>query len=184
MKQGLTEDRKEAKGSQGLILVNTGEGKGKTTAALGILLRAWGRGMKVVLIQFMKRSADYGEHRAVRQLGVEMLTPGSGFTWQGVDAEKSRSQALALWEAGRGRISSGEPDIVILDEFSYPLRYGWIPLEEVLEVLRARPHKVHVVITGRGVPQELIDAADLVTEMREVKHPFRKGVKAQPGIEF
>lgn len=169
----------------GLVIVNTGHGKGKTTAALGLLLRAWGRGMKVVMLQFMKSpTSNYGEHRAAARIGLEIVAHGSGFSWQPGNAEKSQTLARELWGKAKEVITGGQYAMVILDEFSYPLRYGWIPVAEVLETLAQRPKAVHVVITGRGVPQEIIEAADLVTEMCEVKHPFRQGVKGQPGIEF
>jgi len=159
----------------GLVIVNTGRGKGKTTAALGVLLRAWGWEMKVVMFQFIKSSrSDRGEHKAAQRMGVEILRAD----------QKSKCQAIKLWELAREKIISGSHDIVILDELSYPLRYGWLSVEEVLEVLRHRPKGTHVVITGRNVPEECINFADVVTEMREVKHPLRKGIKAQPGIEF
>ncbi len=170
---------------QGLVVVNTGHGKGKTTAALGIVLRAWGRGMRVVMLQFVKaRTSNYGEERAAKKLGIEMIPLGEGFTWLSKDIEKDKAAARECWELARQKIDSGEYDIVVLDELTYPLTYGWIPVEEVLEVLRRRPEGLHVVITGRDAPPELIDFADLVTEMREVKHPYQKGLKAQPGIEF
>jgi cob(I)alamin adenosyltransferase len=163
------------KETTGLVIVNTGKGKGKTTAALGVLLRAWGWEKKVVMFQFIKSSRnEWGEHRAAQQMGVEILRAD----------QRSECQAIKLWDLAKERILSGSHDIVILDELSYPLRYGWLSVEEVLDVLRHRPKGIHVVITGRNVPQECIDFADLVTEMREVKHPLRKGIKAQPGIEF
>lgn len=170
---------------KGLLIVHTGRGKGKTTAALGLLLRAWGHGMRAIMLQFVKSSsANYGEHRAAKRTGMEILAHGSGFTWQSKDAESGRALALELWEMAKGKICSGEYDMVVLDEFSYPLNYGWISVEEAINVLQGRPKGVHVVITGREVPQAVIEVADLVTEMREVKHPLRVGIKAQPGIEF
>ncbi len=170
---------------QGLVVVNTGHGKGKTTAALGVVLRAWGRGMRVVVIQFVKtRTSNYGENRAARKLGIEMIPMGEGFTWLSKDIEKDKATARKAWELARQKIGSGEYDIVVLDEITYPLTYGWIPVQEVIDALRQRPAGLHVVITGRDAPQELIDYADLVTEMREIKHPYQKGLKAQPGIEF
>lgn len=176
---------KVTKETTGLVIVNTGKGKGKTTAALGVLLRAWGWEMKVVMFQFIKSSGDNrGEYRAAQQMGVEILALGTGFSWRDKSTQKSKCQAIKLWDLARERIISGSHDIVILDELSYPLRYGWLSAEEVLDVLRHRPKGIHVVITGRNVPQECIDFADVVTEMREVKHPLRKGIKAQPGIEF
>ncbi len=170
---------------QGLVIVNTGHGKGKTTAALGVLMRAWGRGMRVIMFQFIKhRSANWGESRAARKMGVDIVPLGSGFTWLSEDLEHDRRLAQEGWQRCRAAIASEEYDIVILDEITYCLTYGWLDLDEVLAVLRRRPPRQHVIITGRDAPAALIDFADLVTEMREVKHPFASGVKAQPGIEF
>ena len=172
-------------GRQALVIVLTGRGKGKTTAALGVVLRAWGRGMKTVVLQFVKaRTANYGENRAARKLGIEMIPLGEGFTWLSKDIEKDKATARECWELARQKIDSGQYDIVVLDEMMYPMSYGWIPVEEVIDTLRQRPEGLHVIITGRDAPQELIDFADLVTEMREVKHPYEKGVKARPGIDF
>ena len=172
-------------GRKALVIVLTGQGKGKSTAALGVVLRAWGRGMKTVVLQFVKaRTANYGENRAARKLGIEMIPLGEGFTWLSKDIEKDKATARECWELARQKIASGRYDIVVLDEMTYPMSYGWIPVEEVIETLRQRPQGLHVIITGRDAPQELIDFADLVTEMREVKHPYKKGVKAQPGIDF
>lgn len=170
---------------KGLVVVNTGNGKGKTSAAMGVLLRAWGRRMRVTMLQFIKHStANFGEHRAARKMGVEMKPMGDGFTWLSKDIDSTKRLALELWRECKEKILSGGYDIVILDEFTYPLHYGWIPVEDALETLRSRPPDLHVIITGRYAPQELIDFADLVTEMREIKHPYRKGIKAQLGIDF
>jgi cob(I)alamin adenosyltransferase len=175
----------ERRTRQGLVVVNTGYGKGKTTAALGVVLRAWGRGMRVIIVQFVKtRTSNYGENRAAKKLGIEMIPLGEGFTWLSEDIEKDKASAREAWELARQKIGSGEYDLVVLDEITYPLTYGWIPVGEVIDVLRQRPAGLHVIITGRDAPQELIDYADLVTEMREIKHPFQTGLKAQPGIEF
>jgi cob(I)alamin adenosyltransferase len=171
--------------AQGLVIVNTGPGKGKTTAALGLLLRAWGRDMRVVMLQFIKaRTANWGESRAARKLGVEIIPLGDGFTWTSKDIEKDRALAQDGWRQCRERIESGQYDIVILDELTYCFKFGWLDVEDVIAVLRARPEGQHVVITGRDAPPELIEYADLVTEMQAVKHPYQSGVKAQPGIEF
>ena len=168
-----------------LVVVFTGNGKGKTTAALGILLRSWGRDLKVVMLSFIKsETSNYGEERAARKLGVEMVPLGGGFTWLSKDLEKDKALARRCWDLCREKIESGAYDVVILDEITYPLNYGWLDLAEVLDVLRQRPPDLHVVLTGRDAPPELIDFADLVTEMREVKHPFQQGIKAQPGIDF
>ncbi len=171
------------KTAKGLIIVNTGNGKGKTTSALGLVLRAWGYGMKVVVLQFIKK-ARCGEHLAARRIGIEVVAGGAGFFRPGENTDKHRQQAVKLWSVAREKISSGDYNVVVLDEISYPLRYGWLDTAEVLAVLRDRPAVVHVVITGRDVPAELIEMADTVTEMVEIKHAWRKGVKAQRGIEF
>jgi cob(I)alamin adenosyltransferase len=186
MEQGLSNTGTGARErAKGLVIINTGTGKGKTTAALGLLFRAWGWDMKVIMLQFMKSTtANYGEHRAARRLGIEIVPLGAGFTWQTTRADKGRSLAIDLWGQAREKITSGNYDMVVLDELSYPLQYGWIPVEAVLETLRNRLSWVHVVITGRDTPQELIDFADIVTNMEAVKHPFQEGTKAQPGIEF
>ena len=171
--------------TKGLIIVNTGDGKGKTTAALGMMLRAWGHGMKMVVLQFIKSSSlDCGEHRAIRKMGVEVITGGAGFTRRGRNATESMRLAVELWGHAREKIGSGDYDMVILDEFTYPLKYGWLSIDEVLDVLRNRPVEVHVVVTGRDAPQGLVDFADVVVEMREVKHVLPEGVKAQKGIEY
>jgi cob(I)alamin adenosyltransferase len=130
------------------------------------------------------RTSNYGENRAAKKLGIEMIPLGEGFTWLSEDIEKDKGTARECWEMAREKIASGQYDIVVLDEMTYPMSYGWIAVEEVIDTLRQRPEGLHVIITGRDAPQELIDFADLVTEMREVKHPHQKGLKAQPGIDF
>ena len=168
-----------------LTVLYTGNGKGKTTAALGMLLRAWGRGMKVCMLSFIKsETSNYGEERAARKLGIELIPLGGGFTWLSKDLEHDKALAQRCWALCKEKIASGDYDIVILDEITYPITYGWLDIEEVLETLRNRPADLHVVMTGRDAPQALMDYADLVTEMREVKHPFQKGIKAQPGLDF
>ncbi len=170
---------------QSLVIVYTGEGKGKTTAALGLLLRAWGRGLRVGMFQFIKSTtSNYGETRAAKRLGLELVSLGGGFTWLSKDIDRDRALAEQQWARCREHIASGEFDVVILDEFTYPLAYRWLPVDEVIDFLRQRPAGLHIVITGRDAPSELIDFADLVTEMRELKHPFQRGVKAQAGIDF
>jgi cob(I)alamin adenosyltransferase len=179
------ESQSDKQPRKSLVVVNTGNGKGKTTAALGVLFRAWGRGLNVCMLQFIKSStSNYGENRAAKKIGIEITPLGGGFTWLSKDIEKDKALARDLWEQCKAKISSGEYDVVALDEFTYPLAYGWLPVDEVVAFLRDRPPRTHVIITGRDAPQELVDFADLVTEMREVKHPFQQGIKAQPGIEF
>ena len=169
----------------GLVIVNTGKGKGKTTAALGVALRAWGRGMRVIVLQFIKHStANFGEQRAAKKMGLEMRAMGDGFTWRSQDLDKTADLAVAHWEDCKEIIASGDYDVIILDEFTYPMHYGWVDTNEVIEVLKNRPEMLHIIITGRNAPEELVEYADLVTEMQVVKHPYQKGIKAQPGIEF
>ncbi len=185
MEQGLTgAGSTSLKRRKGLVIVNTGNGKGKTTAALGLLFRAWGHGMKVAMLQFLKSDAECGEHLAARRIGLEVITHGSGFVRRPEDIEKGRKMALELWEMAKDKVLSGQYDMIVLDEFSYPLKLGWLAVDDVLDVLRRRPPTLHVIITGRDIPAGILDFADLVTEMREVKHPFRQGVVAQKGIEF
>ena len=169
-----------------LLIVNTGDGKGKTTAALGMILRAWGRGMKVCVIQFIKtETGQWGEVQAAKKLGIEWHTTGDGFTWLSKDMDETTARALHGWEIAREKISSGNYDLIVLDEFTYPLTNNWLDTTKVLEWLRInRPSNLHLVITGRSAPVDLIKQADLVTEMLMIKHPFEQGVEAQPGIEF
>jgi cob(I)alamin adenosyltransferase len=170
---------------KGLVIVHTGNGKGKTTAALGLLLRAWGQGMRVCMLQFIKaRTANWGEEKACRKMGIEIIPLGDGFTWLSDNIEEDKRLAREGWELCKQKILSGEYDLVILDEMTYMFNYNWLNWDEVLEVLKQRDPMMHVVITGRYAPQELIDFADLVTEMKEVKHAYNAGVKAQKGVEF
>ena len=169
---------------RGLVLVHTGDGKGKSTAAFGLALRAHGRGKPVKIYQFMKvPSARFGEHRMFEQLGVPIGGLGDGFSWKSRDLEHSAQLARDGWARAEATIRAGAHFLVVLDEIMYPLRYGWVPLEPVLAALRERPDHVHVVLTGRNAPQELVDLADTVTEMRLVKHHYQAGVPAQRGIE-
>jgi cob(I)alamin adenosyltransferase len=177
--------RRPDRRAKNLVIVNTGDGKGKTTAALGLLLRAWGQGLRVAMYQFIKaKTGNWGEIRAARKIGLTVVPLGDGFTWESRDIAHDRALAAEGWAICREAILSGAYDVVVLDELTYCLGFGWLDLEEVLGVLRRRPGNVHVVITGRGAPAELVEFADLVTEMRVVKHPYRDGVKAQKGIEF
>ncbi len=172
--------------NKGLVIVNTGEGKGKTTAALGVAMRAWGRGYKVRVCQFIKHTgAQFGEQRAAKRMGIPMEALGDGFTWLSKDMDRTKALAIEQWGRCKDAILHGDDQVVVLDEFTYAMHYGWVPVAEVIETLKRRPPMRHVIITGRHAPPELIDYADLVTEMRLVKHPYRdQGIKAQPGIEF
>ena len=171
----------------GLTLVFTGNGKGKTTAALGLIFRAWGRGFRICVIQFIKaKTGHWGEVIAAQKLGIEWHKTGDGFTWLSKDLDESGASSRAGWELAQQKIASAEYDLVLLDEFTYPLAYGWLDTEEAIGWLKAhKPPMLHLVITGRDAPPMLIEYADLVTEMREIKHPFKdQGVKAQAGIEY
>lgn len=189
VKEMEEEQRQPVKGprtKKGLVIINTGDGKGKTSAALGVLFRAWGRGMNVHMFQFLKHTgAMFGEHRAAQKLNIRIDAMGDGFTWKSKDMDNTRDIAIAQWGKCKNAILEGKEDIIILDEFTYALTYGWVKVEDVIDTLKKRNPMLHVIITGRGAPQELIDYADLVTEMRVIKHPYRdQGIKAQPGIEF
>jgi len=169
---------------RGLVLIHTGDGKGKTTAALGLALRALGRGKSVRIFQFMKVGvARFGEHRAFERLGLKLEGLGDGFSWKSKDLEHSAELARSGWAQAAEAISVGAHFLVVLDEITYPINYGWLALEPVIETLRNRPRHVHVCITGRRCPAALVELADTVTEMTLVKHAFQAGVPAQHGIE-
>ena len=180
-------DRPEGE-RRGLVIVNTGDGKGKSTAAFGLALRAFGRqhvhGKQVKIFQFMKvPTARFGEHRMFEQIGLPIEGLGDGFSWKSKDLEHSGQLARDGWQKAKAAILDGKHFLVVLDEITYPLIYGWLPLNDVLQTLEQRPKDVHVCLTGRRCPQELIDIADTVTEMTLVKHAFKAGVPAQRGIE-
>lgn len=170
---------------QGIVMINTGNGKGKTTAALGQMLRARGWNMKVVMFQFIKHTGlDAGEHRAAREFGLDIRPLGKGFTWNTEDQTKAIALAMEQWQNCQEAILSAQFDMIIMDEISYPLNNAWIPLSEVVDIIRRRPEGMHLLLTGRNMPQQIIDIADLVTEMKEIKHHYESGIKAQRGVEF
>ena len=180
-------DRPEGE-RRGLVIVNTGDGKGKSTAAFGLALRAFGRqhvhGKQVKIFQFMKvPTARFGEHRMFEQIGLPIEGLGDGFSWKSKDLDHSAQLARDGWQRAKAAILAGAHFLVVLDEITYPLIYGWLPLDDVLQTLQQRPKDVHVCLTGRRCPQEIIDIADTVTEMTMVKHAFKAGVPAQRGIE-
>ena len=171
---------------RGLLIVHTGKGKGKSTAAFGMVFRCIGHGMKAGVIQFVKGSWGTGE-RTVLEKFPELVTikaMGEGFTWETQDIERDMAHARAGWEEAKRLIADPSYKMVMLDELNIVLRYDYLPLQEVLEVLRNKPADKHIIVTGRNAKEELIEIADLVTEMELIKHPFRSGVKAQAGIEF
>jgi len=174
--------------TRGLLIVHTGNGKGKTTSALGLMMRAAGQGLRCCMIQFMKSRNDrYGEHVSAEKLGIEVHTMGDGFTWDTKNPEQDRQTARDTWGLCAEKLRSGDYDLLVFDEIVYVLSYGMLPLDEVLSEIRAareRQPSLHIIVTGRDAPQELVDSADLVTEMTEIKHPFQAGIRAQKGIEF
>jgi cob(I)alamin adenosyltransferase len=168
-----------------LVLVNTGEGKGKSTAAFGVVMRAVARGWQVCVIQFIKSDKwKVGEEKVGRQLGVEWLKGGDGFTWESPDLDKSEGRAAAAWQLAAAVIAAGQHQLVVLDEITYPMNWGWIDTEAVLEAIRARPEQVNIVATGRDAPEGLVDLADTVTEMVKVRHAYDRGIRARRGIDF
>ncbi len=168
-----------------LVLLNTGDGKGKSTAAMGVMIRAVAREWKVAVVQFLK-SGDWatGEQKTAQRLGVDWWAIGDGFTWDSEDLEESAAIAQQAWSKAKEVILSGDYSLVILDEVTYPLTWGWIDLDEVITVITTRPDHVNIVLTGRDAPPELVDVADTVTEMRSVKHAFERGIRAKKGIDF
>ena len=171
---------------KGLVQVYTGDGKGKTSAAFGLALRAAGRGLRVFVIQFIKGGFDYGELYAVKQLpNLELKAFGQGkFVTQVPPSQKDIALAKEAMALARRVVEKGEYDVVILDEVNVAIHLGLLSLEEVLKLVRAKPKNVELVLTGRNAPKEIVEVADLVTEMREVKHPYAKGVKPRKGIEY
>ncbi|MEL7429074.1 MAG: cob(I)yrinic acid a,c-diamide adenosyltransferase [Pseudomonadota bacterium] len=171
---------------KGLTIVHTGKGKGKSTAAFGMVFRALGNGMRVGVVQFVKGKWGTGERVILEKLGdqVEMATMGEGFTWETQDRARDIEAATQAWAKAKAMIMDETLDMVLCDELNIVLRYDYLDVHDVIETLKAKPEMKHVIITGRNAKEELVEFADLVTEMEVVKHPFRSGVKAQVGIEF
>lgn len=171
---------------KGLIIVHTGTGKGKTSAALGMVFRALGHGMRVGVVQFTKGAIETGEAAFARKLEgrIDFYTLGEGYTWETQDRQRDAAVARKAWEQARDLIEDPRYQIVVLDELNIVLKYDYVPLGEVLETLRGKREDLHVIITGRNAKDELIELADLVTEMRLIKHPYKSGIKAQKGIEY
>ncbi len=171
---------------KGLLIVHTGAGKGKSTAAFGMALRCVGHGMKVGVVQFIKGAWDTAERRMFESFGdlAQFRAMGEGFTWETQDKARDVAAAEAAWATARDMIADDAYRMVILDELNVVLRYGYLDVDRVLDAIDARPAGTHVVVTGRNAPETLIERADLVTEMKLLKHPFKSGIKAQPGVEF
>jgi cob(I)alamin adenosyltransferase len=168
-----------------LVLINTGDGKGKSTAAFGTAMRAVARGWKVAVVQFLK-SGDWsvGEEKIGRQMGIEWFALGDGFTWDSEDMEETEAIAREAWGQAEEMIESGEYDLIVLDEVTYPVNWGWVQLSDVVEAIETRPDRTNLILTGRDAMGELIDSADTVTEMKKVKHAFDRGVMARRGIDY
>jgi cob(I)alamin adenosyltransferase len=168
-----------------LVLVNTGDGKGKSTAAFGVVMRAVARGWRVCVIQFIKSDKwKVGEEKVARQLRVDWLKGGDGFTWESPDLDKSQGRAAAAWRLAAAAIAGGEYQLVVLDEITYPMNWSWIGTDDVIEAIRGRPERVNVIATGRDAPPALIEVADTVTEMVKVRHAYDRGIGARRGLDF
>lgn len=168
-----------------ILMVNTGDGKGKTTAAMGVVLRSLSRGWRVLVVQFVKSGKWHtGEVRLLTDLGAEWHIMGDGFTWESEDIDHSAELAVHAWDFARAAIDSGDYNLVVLDEFTYPLTWGWVDEASVIDALAQRPTKVNVIVTGRNAPDSLIDIADTVSEVRKRKHAFDAGIRAAKGIDF
>ncbi|MBK7354901.1 cob(I)yrinic acid a,c-diamide adenosyltransferase [Propionivibrio sp.] len=175
---------------RGVLVINTGNGKGKSSSAFGVVARALGHDMKVAVIQFVKGRSDTGEEGFYRRMAdsmpgsVRWHVTGEGFTWETQDSSRDAAAARAAWDLACAYLADSEINLVVLDEFTYALKYGWLDVAPVLAALAGRPPMQHVIITGRAAPDALIEAADTVTEMTLVKHAFKAGVKAMPGLEW
>jgi len=168
-----------------IILVNTGHGKGKSSAAFGVMGRGWARGWRVGVVQFIKGGKwKTGERKLADHLGIEWHTLGDGFTWESTDMDETIAKGRHAWQVAAAMLASGDYQLLILDELTYAVKYGWVPVEEVVQSVTQRAPKTNVVITGRDAPQELITLADTATEMRQLKHAYDQGIKAMKGIEY
>ena len=167
------------------LLVNTGTGKGKSSAAFGVMGRAWARGWSVGVVQFVKSDKwQVGERKLAAHLGVDWHTLGDGFTWESEDLDATEARGRNAWQVASEMVASGDYDLVILDEMTYIVKYGWVPVADVVAVLAARPQRTNVIVTGRNAPAEVVALADTVTEMVKVKHAFDQDIRARKGIEY
>ncbi len=182
-----TEDprRPDTRRANSVVIVNTGDGKGKSTAAMGMVMRSVARNWRVSVVQFVKSGKwKVGEEKIGRRLGVDWETGGDGFSWDSEDLDRSAELNLATWQLARRRIEEGKHRLVVLDEITYPINWGWIAEEEVASTIANRPARVNVVVTGRDAPDALVAIADTVTEMTPVKHAYQQGIRAIRGIDF
>ena len=170
---------------ESLVLLNTGDGKGKSSAAFGVMSRGWARGWRVGVVQFVKGGKwKTGERKLADHLGIEWHSLGDGFTWESTDLDETAAKGRHAWEVARDKLASGDYDLLILDELTYAVTYGWVAVEDVVAGVTDRAPKTNVVITGRDAAPELVELADTVTEMRKIKHIYDTGVKAKKGIEY
>jgi cob(I)alamin adenosyltransferase len=171
--------------ARSLVLVNTGHGKGKSSAAFGVMARGWARGWRVGVVQFVKGGKwKTGERKLAEKLEIEWHTLGDGFTWESSDLEHTAQLGRDAWAVVTEKLASGDYDLLILDELTYPIKYGWVPVDAVVKAIKDRAPKTSVIVTGRDAPDELVEVADTVTEMRKVKHAYDEGISAMKGIEF
>jgi cob(I)alamin adenosyltransferase len=171
--------------AESIVLVNTGYGKGKSSAAFGVMGRGWARGWRVGVVQFIKSGKwKTGERKLADHLGIEWHTLGDGFTWESTDLDETAAKGRHAWDVAAAKLASGDFDLLILDELTYAVKYGWVDVADVVAGVRDRAPHTNVVITGRDAPDELIELADTVTEMRKVKHAYDTGIKAKKGIEY
>jgi len=171
--------------AESIVLVNTGHGKGKSSAAFGVMGRGWARGWRVGVVQFVKSGKwKTGERKLADHLGIEWHTLGDGFTWESTDLDETAAKGRHAWDVARQKLASGDYDLLILDELTYAVKYGWVDVAEVVAGIKARAPKTNVVVTGRDAAAELIEVADTVTEMRKVKHAYDAGISALKGIEY
>jgi len=168
-----------------LVIINTGHGKGKSSAAFGVMGRGWARGWKVGVVQFVKSGKwKVGERKLAEHLGIEWSTMGDGFTWESTDLDETAAKGRHAWEVSRAKLASGDYDLLILDELTYAITYGWVDAADVVAGITGRAPRTNVVITGRDAAPELVEVADTVTEMRKIKHAYDRGIKARKGIEY
>ena len=171
--------------SESLVLLNTGHGKGKSSAAFGVMARGWARGWKVGVVQFIKGGKwKTGERKLADHLGIEWQTLGDGFTWESTDMDETVAKGKHAWEVAAGKLRSGDYDLLILDEVTYAVKYGWVDVADVVKGITDRSPGTNVVLTGRDAAPELVELADTATEMRKIKHAYDKGITAKKGIEY